>query len=135
MVNHRMSVAIHVLSLIALTEQKDVLTSEWISTSVNTNPVVIRRITSALKKAGLLRSGRGTKGMSLTKAVNEITLLEIYAAVTPEHELFAIHKDTNVNCQVGRNIEGSLKEIYQGLEKKLEDELSNLTLGMIIDRI
>jgi len=135
MVNHRMSVAIHVMTLIALTEQKELLTSEWIAGSVNTNPVVIRRIASSLKKAGLLRSGRGTKGMSLTKAVNDITLYEIYHAVTPEHELFAIHKDTNIDCRVGSKIESSLSEVYAGLGKKLEDELSQVTLGMITDRI
>lgn len=134
-VNNRMSVAIHALSLIALTEQKELLTSDYIAGSVNTNPVVIRRITSSLSKAGLLRLGKGTKGMSLTREPHAITLLDVYKAVTPEHELFAIHKGSNIECRVGRSIETRLGEVYSGLSQKLEDELAAVTLEMIIDRI
>lgn len=50
MVNSRVSVAIHILSLIATTNDSNQLTSEWIASSVNTNPVVIRRISSQLKR-------------------------------------------------------------------------------------
>ena len=42
-ISSRFTVAIHVLSLISL-NQNIVSTSEWIAESVNTNPVVIRRV-------------------------------------------------------------------------------------------
>ena len=47
MVNTRLSVAIHILSLIAANPRES---SEMIAGSVNTNPVVIRRMISQLKK-------------------------------------------------------------------------------------
>lgn len=134
-VNNRMSVAIHIISLIAITEQKELLTSDFIAGSVNTNAVVIRRITSLLNKAGLVRLGKGTKGMTLTKPTKDITLLDVYKAVAPDHQLFAIHKGMNIDCRVGRNIEGSLNAIYGQLEQKLQDEMEHVTLDMIIDRI
>lgn len=54
----KLSVAIHILSLIETGPQEQV-TSEYIASSVNTNPVVVRRLMSQLKKAGLIHSMRG----------------------------------------------------------------------------
>lgn len=135
MVNHRMSVALHILCLIATTEQKELLTSDWIAKSVNTNPVVIRRLTSSLNKAGLIAAGRGLKGMKLTKLPSEISLLDVYKAVAPNYELFAIHQDRNMECEVGRNIEHSLNEMYRDLQGKLELEMQNKTLSMLLEGV
>lgn len=132
MVNHRMSVALHILSLIAITEHKEQLTSDWIANSVNTNPVVIRRLMSSLNKAGLIRAGRGLKGMTLTRDPSEITLLDVYKAVAPNHELFAIHQDRNMDCTVGCNIEHSLNNMYGELQGKLELEMKQKTLAMLL---
>ncbi|MNI79545.1 putative HTH-type transcriptional regulator YwnA [compost metagenome] len=71
--------------------QSDTLcTSEWIAGSVNTNAVVIRRITGMLKKAGLVNVTSGTGGASLNKELKEITLLDVYRSVevVEEGELF-----------------------------------------------
>ncbi|OQC68483.1 MAG: putative HTH-type transcriptional regulator YwnA [Verrucomicrobia bacterium ADurb.Bin006] len=54
MINSRFTVAIHVLCLLAHS-QGQALTSEYIAGSVNTNPVVIRRLLAALRRAGLVR--------------------------------------------------------------------------------
>lgn len=48
MVNTRLSVAIHILSLIAANPRES---SEMIAGSVNTNPVVIRRMISQAQKS------------------------------------------------------------------------------------
>lgn len=48
MINTRLSVAIHILALIS---KDNTLSSEKIASSVNTNPVVIRRIRGQLKKS------------------------------------------------------------------------------------
>jgi len=61
MVNCRFTVAIHVLCLLAALHPKPV-TSEFIAGSVNTNPVVIRRILAALRRAGLVKSQPGVSG-------------------------------------------------------------------------
>ena len=55
MVNSRYSVAIHILSLIATTSDKSQLTSDFIAGSVNTNPVVVRRMIGVLKKQACFR--------------------------------------------------------------------------------
>lgn len=134
MVNHRMSVALHILSLIALTEQKEQLTSDWIAARVNTNPVVIRRLIASLNKAGLVKAVRGLKGLTLTKETDQITLLEVYRAVSPDHELFSIYEEHHTSCQIGRNLKGNLREVYDTLQNKMEHELAQITLSMVVDQ-
>ncbi len=64
MINSRLAVAIHILSLISKDERAS---SDMIAGSVNTNPVVVRRTISQLKKAGILTSRAGVPGASLKK--------------------------------------------------------------------
>lgn len=64
MVNSRFSVAIHILSLIATTSDKSLLTSDFIAGSVNTNPVVVRRMIGVLKRQAYFYHIQGLRGMS-----------------------------------------------------------------------
>jgi DNA-binding IscR family transcriptional regulator len=134
MVNSRFAVAIHILSLIALGPREQV-TSDWIAGSVNTNPVVIRRISSMLKKAGILKSSVGVPGAVLAKDPSEISLLDVYKAVQMEDELFAIHEQPNPNCRVGKNIQSTLDEVFLSAQKAMENELASKSLKDIIDHL
>ena len=79
--NCRFAFAVHVAAVLALTPDQP-CTSDWLAGSVNTNPVVIRRILSALAKAGLVRSVRGSQGGTmLSRPPEAITLLELSRAV------------------------------------------------------
>ncbi|API90055.1 transcriptional regulator [Marinilactibacillus sp. 15R] len=132
MINTRLSVAIHILALIAIEPN---LSSNQIADSVTTNPVVIRRISSDLKKAGLLTSRAGVTGSSLTKNPKEITLLDIYKAINLERELFSIHEKPNPNCLVGKNIQKTLDVTFEGVQKSMENELEHNTLQEVIDHL
>ena len=52
-INTRFSVGVHILTLLACKPNRGI-TSEMLARSVNTNSVVIRRLTGQLKKAGLV---------------------------------------------------------------------------------
>ena len=80
MTSNRFAVAIHILSLLE-TNKNGRTTSDMIAGSVNTNPVVIRRIMGLLSKAGLVTTSPGVAGAAITRPVSEITLLDIYRAV------------------------------------------------------
>lgn len=99
MINSRLAVAIHILSLISMDEKTS---SEIIADSVNTNPVVVRRMISLLKKADILTSRAGVPGASLKKDPADISLLEVYRAVQKQEELFAVHENPNPKCPVGK---------------------------------
>lgn len=107
MLNTRLSVAIHILSLVS---SDSTLSSDRIANSVNTNPVVIRRIISDLKKAGILAIKTRVSGSSLTRNPSNITLLDSYKAVHLEKELFPKHDNSNPDCHVGKKIQ------YTGLD-------------------
>ena len=87
----RFAVAVHVLTLLAWAGDEP-LKSDYIAGSVNTNPVVIRRILCALAHAGLVTSQTGAAGGTrLARKAAEITLTEVYRAVEPR-AIFALHR-------------------------------------------
>jgi DNA-binding IscR family transcriptional regulator len=134
MINSRFAVAIHILSLVAAGPREQV-TSEFIAGSVNTNPVVIRRISSLLRKAGLIQSNAGTSGSILTKEPHDISLLDVYLAVQNKDDLFSIHENTNPNCTVGKNIQSTLEESFHRAQVAMENELAKQSLDDIIKHL
>lgn len=121
--NTRFAVAAHILTLLAL-NKKEANTSASLAKSVNTNPVVVRRILSMLKKAGLIEIKPGVRGITLTRSPLIISLLEIYEAVkTPGDVLLPMHKNPDEKCPVGANIRfalhGPAQEAQQSVEKIL----------------
>ncbi len=132
MINSRFTVAIHVLCLLAHSRGQAV-TSEHIAGSVNTNPVVIRRLLAALREAGLVRSQGGTAGgWELVKDPRQTTLLEIYRMVKPG-TVFALHnKEPNPRCPIGRNIQQRLRGYYQRVQEAMEKELSQISIAEVL---
>ncbi|MEQ7052359.1 Rrf2 family transcriptional regulator [Paenibacillaceae sp. P-4] len=128
-ISSRFSVAVHILSLLAL-EPNAHHTSEWMAGSVNTNPVVIRRVTSQLKKAGLVDVRPGTGGATLNKPAGDITLLDVYRAVeaVEEGELFGFHDHPNPKCPIGANIESVLQLVMLRAQSAMEKVLAEMTL-------
>lgn len=135
MISSRFSVAIHVLALIDMNDGK--ITSEYIAISVNTNPAVIRRIMGMLSRANLISSRPGVIGIKLLKPISEITFLDVYRAVElpEENELFSIHKDTNLKCPVGKNIQSSLEAPLREAQSQMEKVLINTTVEQIVQDI
>ena len=135
-ISSRFAVAVHILSLITL-ERQAKLTSTQIAESVNTNPVVIRRVMGKLKNAGLLEIHRGTGGADLLKPLTEITLLDVYRAVdvVAEGHLFQIHEEPNLNCLVGANIQRVLEVILTQAQDAMEAVLALVTVEDIVTGI
>lgn len=133
-ISTRFSIAVHALSLIAVSPGD--CTGDFIASSVNTNPVVIRRIMGMLKKAGFIDVRPGVGGASLLKDPEQITLLDIYRAVhvTEENHLFRIHENSNIQCPVGRNIEQVLQAELRDAQSVMEQRLAQTTLGQLIGK-
>ncbi len=134
MANSRLSVAIHILSLIA-SKRYEQITSDSIAESVNTNPVVIRRMCGLLKKRGILTSRAGISGAILLKQPADISLLEIYLAVQSKSEWFAIHDHPNHHCPIGSKIHSTLDKTFSTIQRSMEKELAQITLQDIMDEM
>ncbi|MGG7058923.1 Rrf2 family transcriptional regulator [Clostridium nigeriense] len=132
MYSTKYAVSIHILSLIALKKEESI-TSDYIASSVNTNPALVRRLMSDLKKAGLIKTQTKIGVTMLLKKPKEISLLEIFKAVENRHDLFAIHSDTNKDCPVGSKIGYVLENINGKVQSDFEKMLECLHLSDILD--
>jgi Rrf2 family protein len=127
----RFAVAVHVLTLLAWAGE-ETLKSEMIAGSVNTNPVVIRRILCALARAGLVSSQTGAAGGTrLARPAGEITLREVYRAVEPR-VIFAMHRQPpNPHCPVGKGIEDVLADLLGEVDAAVDHVLEGTTIETV----
>lgn len=130
----RFTVAIHILSLLDLNHGQS-RTSEELAISVNTNPVVIRKILGILKKAGFIHIQMG-QGGGATLAVDpeKITLRDVYNVF--DERLFVLHANKpNSKCICGKNIQPVLTDVFMETEKVFVTELSQKTIHQITQEI
>lgn len=127
-VSTRFTIALHILTLLASSRELP-LTSEYIAGSVNTNPVVIRRLLGLLRESGLVSSQPGNGGgWQLTVEPDSITLLDVHTAVH-EGSPFTMHSQPpNPACPVGRNIQAALTQVYKRAERAMDVELARTTV-------
>ena len=132
--NSKMSLAVHVLTWIAFDRRgtdKEVGTSQRIATSVNTNPVVIRRCLSELRVAGLVESSR-SGGWALTRKASKITLLDVYDAVG-DGEIFGMHASPpDAECYVGYGIQPVLSRVYARATAALRKSLATTSIADVL---
>lgn len=135
-ISSRFSVAIHMLTLVALSPP-EVISSDFLARSVNTNPALIRKIMAMLKNAELIQVKPGVAGATLTKSLTEISLLEIYqaVAVVEPNELFGIHDQPNPACPIGRNIQATIEPIFITAQSAMERVLEQIMLSDVVKDI
>ncbi|MDO4324157.1 MAG: Rrf2 family transcriptional regulator [Lachnospiraceae bacterium] len=130
-ITSRFTIAVHIFSCIDTFEHERKVTSDFLASSVEVNPVIIRRILLQLKGAGLVNVQRGTGGATIARPLEKITFLDIYRAVecVDNGELFHFHEKPNIDCPVGRNIHNVLDEKLERVQQAMERELASITLA------
>ena len=129
----RLSDAVHVLVFISLNEGTG-LTSDKIAESIRTNPAVVRKFMSELKRAGLISNTRGHPEPALARDASDITILDVYRAVEGDKPLLHLDTHTNPECGVGVNIQLALKDFYDGIQRGTEAQMASITLADVIAR-
>ena len=129
------SVAVHCLIFIHQASGVAKVTSALLAQSTGVNPVVIRNILSALKKAGLITVARGTGGAALCRTPDQITLYQIYSALEPDglSSLIGIHACGQRPCPVARNIQKVLEGPYRKIEASIRETMEGITLASMLD--
>ncbi len=135
-ISKKCSIAVHCLIFIHEYGTSKKVTSELLALSTGCNPVMIRSILSALKKAGILSIRSGTGGATLKLPPAKITLYQVNEAVEPEslRHLMGIHTSPSPLCPVGKNIRQVLDDTYEVLRKDMALSLKSITLQQILDR-
>ena len=129
-ITSRFTVALHIFTCVEVFKDEYKVTSDFLAGSINTNPVIIRKILTQLKNAGLIEVARGTGGITITKPLNEITFYDVYEAIEPieNGDLFHFHENPNPECPVGRNIHALLDQKLQAIQGAMEDEMKRYTV-------
>jgi DNA-binding IscR family transcriptional regulator len=126
---------VHVLAVLAYTEGNRV-SSTRLASSVNTNPVIIRRLLLALQQANLIdtRKGRGS-GSRLSRAPARITLADVYHAVETEAPFGLPRHRANGACPVGQGISSAIQRVFFSAEAALRSDLARTTLASVLDAV
>lgn len=129
-ISSRFTIALHIFTCVDVFKDEYKVTSDFLAESINTNPVIIRKILTQLKKAGLITVARGTGGIELTRELGNITFYDVFEAVdaVKNGDLFHFHESPNPECPVGRNIHVLLDDKLKAIQKSMEDEMRQYTL-------
>ena len=110
--------------------------AELLAKSLDTNPVVVRRILKALEGEGLvaLRPGRHG-GVELLRSPADITLEDVYKAVEPDGSLFALRERGNAHCPVNRAMQRALPKLFDTADAVVRGELRRTRLSTLVENI
>ena len=132
-ISSRFTIALHIFACVDTFKDDYKVTSDFLAASINTNPVIVRKILSQLKNAGLINVARGTGGITFTRPPADITFLDVYEAIEPieNGDLFHFHEAPNPACPVGRNIHGLLDGKLLAIQSAMETEMKKYTIADI----
>ena len=135
-ISMKCSIAVHCLIFIHEAKGIAKVTSSLLAQSTGCNPVIIRNILSALKKAGLITIPRGTGGAELCLDPSQITLYQIYTALEPDgmSSIIGIHPCQDRPCPVAQNIGKVLQTPYHRIEDAIRQTMEEVTLESMIEQ-
>lgn len=133
-ITSKFTVAVHILTCIDIFDGQMRVTSDFLSGSTGVNAVIVRNVLGQLRNAGIVETRQGSGGAHLAKALDEITLYDIYKAVdcVDDEGLFHFHENPNAECPVGRNIHKAMDVRLEAAQSALENELKSTTLAQVV---
>ena len=133
-ITSKFTAAVHILTCIDIFGGQMRVTSDVLSGSTGVNAVIVRNVLGQLRNAGIVETRQGSGGAHLAKALDEITLYDIYKAVdcVDDEGLFHFHENPNADCPVGRNIHKAMDDRLQTAQAALENELKSTTLAQVV---
>ena len=133
-ITSKFTAAVHILACIDIFGGQMRVTSDFLSGSTGVNAVIVRGVLGQLRAAGIVETRQGSGGAHLAKALDEITLYDIYKAVdcVDDEGLFHFHENPNADCPVGRNIHKAMDGRLEAAQSALENELKSTTLAQVV---
>ncbi|MEL6614702.1 MAG: Rrf2 family transcriptional regulator [Bacteroidota bacterium] len=125
--NSQLTIALHILGFSAA-RAGDPVTSDELARTYGTSPVVLRRVLSKLRRAGLVETRRGPGGGTvLARPASAITLRDAYDAVADDSHILHRHPS---DCQ-GRAatvLAEYVNGLYADAEQALLERLGATTI-------
>lgn len=127
--NTRLATAVQGLCVMVHVGHRGV-TAEIVARSLDTNPVLVRRLMKDLERAGLVRIRPGKDGgVCLALAPEDITLDAVGRAVDGACSVFALRPGGNPACPVNRDMPGLLGPIFAAADDAVSQILAQTTIA------
>jgi Rrf2 family protein len=127
--------AAHMLGMLAWAEREALgtLTSESMARSIQTNPVVVRRLLRDLARAGLVETKRGVGGgVTLARGAERITLRDVYEAVEEDAELLGRYPSgPSPSCDIAPLVADYLEDVVGRAEAAFKESLEATTVAQM----
>jgi Rrf2 family protein len=122
------------MTSVAMNGGEGPVSSAYLASSVNTNPVVVRRIIQGLVKNGLLKGKTGKGGGSeLALPPDKINLYQVYKAVHEEESVFEFNRNApNKKCPLSCRMKEILEPVFHAADKGIEEKLKRIRLADLI---
>lgn len=134
--NSKFALAIYAVTLARVAHETATgrnVTSEQLAESVNTHPVVVRRVLGPLRDAGLLTSTPGPGGgWQLSRPPAEISLRDIYLALETEPIFSVPAKPPGFECPLGDGFPALLTACFREAEAAMETTLARVSVADIV---
>lgn len=128
MISGKFAITLHILTLLSKFPD-EYLSSEFIASSMNINPVLVRKEIANLKKNNFVESREGKNGgTKLAMTAKKITLEDIFKITFDKVTLGYSKNDPNPACPVGKNINKSLDSLYDSINDSISQKLKAITL-------
>ena len=124
-------VAVH--ALVLLSHRDELLSSETIAENVCTNPAVVRKVLSKLKKAGIVQSKGGAEGgYTFEGNPEKMTLKTVYDAIG---ESMVGSKwrsgDLDMDCEISSGMGTVIDEVFDKVDESCRNILDQITISRI----
>src|SRR3977135_4187741 len=132
MVNQQFTFAVHIMTALAFSPG-EVIGSQTLAASVNTNPVVVRRLLLTLRRARLIETFTGKHGGArLRKKPRQISLVDIYDAVEPRPVISVNERRALKKCQVSSTMKAIMIRVAESTEQAVRKHLRRITLAQLV---
>lgn len=128
--DRRLSKVVHIL--LHLARQTRPLTSEVLARSMETHPVVIRRILSGLRENGFVRSEKGHGGgWCLARDLAAVSLLDVYRALGSPSLHAMGSRTATPSCFLERSVNAALDRALGDAERLFVERLGEVMLARV----
>lgn len=133
--NSSFSIAVH--ALVYLNHMESVLSSEELAQNVCTNPVLVRKVMSKLKKAGIVTTKGGKSGGYAFASDAETLTLETIAEAIDAHFVGSPWRsgDMDKECLISSGMGSVMENICAQLDELCRKSLRGITVADIDRKI
>jgi Rrf2 family protein len=134
-VNQQFTFAVHIMTALAFSHG-EVIGSQTLAASVNTNPVVVRRLLLALRRAQLIETFTGKHGGArLRKEPADISLADIYDAVESRQVIPVNERKALKQCHVSCNMNSIMSQVAETTEHVVRKHLAGIALAQLVRKV